>query len=252
MRYHRQSENYGAAPNYNDVYHRSYGQYFKWSAHDDLIEPTFLSRCVEALESNEDCVVAYTMFHSIDADGNRFEEGQPRPGLGSNDVAARVAAAIFPYTLGGVSDAAIFGVMRRSAIDATGLHGSYTGSDRTMLLELALQGPFQQVQERLFLNRDHPDRSIRIRQKVADRGHVREVWFDAGRAGKIVFPNWRRLTEFSKAIMAAPVSVRDKVRSFGVVLRWIAQFSWKRLINDLRLGLVMLFNRRRRPKEEVA
>ncbi len=252
VHYHRHSTNYGAAPNYNDVYHRSHGEYFKWSAHDDLIEPSFLSRCVEALDSDRAAVVAFTMFTSIDADGNPIEEGEPRPGLCSQDVATRVATAIYPYIEGGVSDAAIFGLMRRSAIDKTSLHGSYTGSDRTMLLELALQGPFHQVAEPLFLNRDHPDRSIRIRKKVADRGHIREVWFDAQRAGKIVFPNWRRLREFLFAIARAPIGLGDKMRSYGVVAKWIVTWNWKRLINDLRLGIVMAFNRRRRPKQEVA
>ena len=32
VRYHRQPRNFGAAPNYNDVYHRSRGKYFKWSS----------------------------------------------------------------------------------------------------------------------------------------------------------------------------------------------------------------------------
>ncbi len=249
--YHRQPRNFGAAPNYNDAYHRSHGTLFKWSAHDDLIGPTFLSRCVTALHEHPECVVAFTMFTSIDAEGKPLEDGEPRPDLCSEDVATRVAAAIFPYAQGGVSDAAIFGLMRRSAIDATQLHGSYTGSDRTLLLELALQGPFHQVPERLFFNRDHPDRSIRIRRKVADRGHVREAWFDASRAGKIVFPNWRRLREFAVAIARAPVSLGDKLRSYGVVLRWIVKWNWKRLANDLRLGVVMFFNRRRRPKDEI-
>ena len=252
VHYHRQVKNYGAAPNYNDVYHRSRGRYFKWSAHDDLIEPTFLSRCVAVLEAEPETVVAFTMFDSIDAAGARIGEGDPRPALCSPDVATRVACAIYPYTKGGASDAAIFGVMRRSAIDQTSLHGSYTGSDRTLLLELALQGPFHEVGERLFLNRDHPDRSIRIRKKVADRGHIREVWFDAQRAGKIVFPNWRRLREFLLAIARAPIGLTDKLRSIGVVARWIATWNWKRLLNDLRLGMAMAVNRRRRPKAEVS
>jgi hypothetical protein len=192
------------------------------------------------------------MFNSIDAEGNHVGEGEPRPDLGSTDVPTRVATAIYPYIKGGVSDAAIFGLMRRSAIDKTSLHGSYTGSDRTLLLELALQGPFHQVTERLFFNRDHPDRSIRIRQNVADRGHVREVWFDAQRAGKIVFPNWRRLREFLAAIARSSISSKDKLRSVAIVGKWIARWNWKRLLNDLRLGLVMAFNRRRRPKEESA
>ncbi len=251
IRYHRQHQNFGAAPNYNDVYHRSRGKYFKWSAHDDLIEPAFLERCVAALDEHQESVVACTMFDSIDSEGTHLAEGESRPALGADDAPARVSAAIFPYIRGGVSDAAIFGLMRRSALDQTRLHGSYTGSDRTLLLELALLGPFFEVPERLFLNRDHPSRSIRIRRRVEDRGHIREVWYDTQRAGRIVFPNWRRLREFGGAIRRAPVSRMDKVRCAGVVARWVVTWNWKRLINDLRLGLAMAVNRRRRPKTET-
>ena len=246
IRYFRHAQNLGAAPNYNDVYHRSRGKYFKWSAHDDLIEPSFLTRCVEALESLPETVVAFTMFDSIDPTGARIDEGKARPGLTSSDVAIRVATAIFPYKEGGASDAAIFGLMRRSAIDRTSLHGSYTGSDRTLLLELALQGPFFEVPERLFLNRDHPERSIRMRRTAEDRGHNREAWFDTQRAGRIVFPNWLRLREYLAAIIRAPIEIRDRLRCLAVVARWIVTWSWKRLINDLRLGMLMAFDRRRR------
>lgn len=252
VRYHRHPVNYGAAPNYNDAFHRSRGKYFKWSAHDDLLAPTFLSRCVQKLDVDPAAVVAFTGSTAIDAKGNQLGTSDPRAGLADHDVATRVRTAIFPFIKGGASDAAIFGLMRRSAIDKTSLHGSYTGSDRTLLLELVLQGPFATVPEPLFYNRDHPDRSIRIRRKVADRGHVREVWFDTQRAGRIVFPNWRRLREFVMAIMRSPVGPVDKARAFGVVGSWIAQWSWKRLINDLYLGLVMLVSRRRRPKDEAS
>ncbi len=141
--------------------------------------------------------------------------------------------------------------MRRSAVDRTRLHGSYTGSDRTLLLELALEGPLGVVAEHLFYNRDHPDRSIRIRMKVSDRGHVREVWFDTQRAGRIVFPNWRRLREFVVAIARSRVGMRDKLRSYGVVIAWIVGWSWKRLLNDLYLGAAMTLSRRRRPTEHA-
>jgi glycosyltransferase involved in cell wall biosynthesis len=247
IRYRRQSQNYGAAPNYNDVFHRSRGEYFKWSAHDDLISPTFLERCVSALDANPDHVAACTLFDSIDSTGNHTAQGEARPALGSSDVANRVAAAIYPYKRNGVSDAAVFGLMRRSALNRTRLHGSYTGSDRTILLELALLGPFFEVPERLFLNRDHPSRSIRIRDRTETRGHAREIWYDTRRTGQVSFPNWRRLSEFCGAIIRSPVEPAGKVRCCAVVMKWVVKGNWKRLVNDLRLGLTLAISRRKRP-----
>ena len=245
VRYHRQPKNLGAAPNYNDVFHRSHSEYFKWSAHDDLIEPAFLEECVSVLDTRPDVVVAFTMFDSINSEGVRIDIGKARPGLASPEVSTRVRTAIYPYRQGGASDAAIFGLMRRSALDRTRLHGSYTGSDRTILMELALLGPFFQVPERLFLNRDHPARSIRIARGANKRGHHREAWFDTQRAGLIVFPNWRRLREFVEAIVRAPITAVEKSRSLRVVSGWVVRGNWRRLGNDLRVGLVSAANQRR-------
>lgn len=237
VRYHRQPKNLGAAPNYNDVYHRSRGRYFKWSAHDDLIEPTFLERCVAALEANPQCPVAFTRFHRIDADGNRVAEGDSDAALCAADPRTRAGAAIRPHQQGGASDSPIFGVMRRSALDRTRLHGSYTGSDRTLVLELALQGPLLEIPEHLFLNRDHPSRSIRIWETASGGGHVREAWFDSGRADKIVFPNWLRLGEFITAIVRSPLAIANKARCLAVVGGWVAAGSWKRLAYDVLVAV---------------
>lgn len=247
VRYHRQPHNLGAAPNYNDVYHRSRGKYFKWCAHDDLLEPTFVERCVEALETRPECPVAYTMFSRIDATNDVIEEGASHPALSAGAPQVRADVAIHPYKEGGASDSPIFGVIRRTALDRTRLHGSYTGSDRTLVLELALQGPFYEVPERLFLNREHPSRSIRISEHTDEVGHVREAWFDSERAGRIVFPSWRRLSEFVTAILQSPLATADKARCFGVVARQVAGRSWKRLAYDVLVAVRLLFSRRRRP-----
>src|SRR5215471_14033382 len=44
VRYHRNPANIGAAPNFNKTFELSTGEYFKWLAHDDLHEPTYLQR----------------------------------------------------------------------------------------------------------------------------------------------------------------------------------------------------------------
>lgn len=251
IRYYRQPQNLGAAPNYNDVFRRSLGEYFKWSAHDDLIEASFLEQCVAVLDAQADYVVAFTMFGSIDSKGTHIGAGDACPGLSSDDVATRVRTAIYPYRRGGASDAAIFGLMRRSVLDRTHLHGSYTGSDRTILLELSLRGPLFEVPEELFLNREHPSRSIRMGKGTRNRGHHREAWFDTQRAERIVFPNWRRLGDFIKAIVQAPITTTDKFRCLGVVAGWVVKGNWKRLVNDLHLGLWTAIDRRRTPKADV-
>ena len=46
IRYVRNPVNLGAAPNYNKSFELSNGRYFNWFAHDDLLAPDYLQRCV--------------------------------------------------------------------------------------------------------------------------------------------------------------------------------------------------------------
>ena len=151
----------------------------------------------------------------------------------SSKYLPRATAAIYPYELGGASDSPIFGVMRRSALERTRLHGSFTGSDRTLVLELALQGPFCEVQERLFSNRDHADRSTRLYTRAKKPGHVREAWFDTTRQDRIVYPAWRRMSEHSTAALQAGLAPVQMLRTLGVIARWVLTWNWKRLAYDL-------------------
>ena len=53
IRYYRCKQNLGAAWNYNRVFELSYGEYFKWAAHDDFCGPAFFERCVDALDRDK-------------------------------------------------------------------------------------------------------------------------------------------------------------------------------------------------------
>src|SRR5512141_2931759 len=52
IRYLRNEQNLGAAPNHNRVFQLSSGEYFKWSGYDDLIKPDFLAKCIDILDRN--------------------------------------------------------------------------------------------------------------------------------------------------------------------------------------------------------
>jgi hypothetical protein len=72
--YYRNEKNMGAGWNLRRVYELATGKYFKWAAADDLLEPEFLRRCVEALESDPGCVVAYARTKEIDANGTFIKQ----------------------------------------------------------------------------------------------------------------------------------------------------------------------------------
>ena len=73
IKYYRVDENKGAAWNFNRVFQLARGKYFKWAAHDDLILPTFLERCVEVLDNSPDVVLVFTKLDIIDAQGKKVD-----------------------------------------------------------------------------------------------------------------------------------------------------------------------------------
>jgi glycosyltransferase involved in cell wall biosynthesis len=170
IRFYRQETNIGAAPNFNLVFHRSSGKYFKWAAHDDLIRPTYLERCIAALEADPEAVLCQPVVEIVDAAGAReiydhgaFGTDRPRQ---SDRLAARLRARRCTE---------VFGVIRRDALRGTALIGDHVGADRTLLVELALRGRFLPVPEILFVNRDHPERFTRRHRTL----HAQAAWYAA-------------------------------------------------------------------------
>src|ERR1700730_2505125 len=66
IRYYRADRNMGAGWNLRNVYFKATGKYFKWAAHDDMIQPDFLRQCIDALEADDSLVVAHTYTRVID------------------------------------------------------------------------------------------------------------------------------------------------------------------------------------------
>lgn len=237
IRYYRQDVNIGAVSNYNLVFEMARGKYFKWAAHDDVCLPRFLEACLQGLESDPSSVVAYTLHEIIDSGGQAVALGGEAPDSTSTSPAVRMRAVLTDKP-GAEPPWAVFGLIRRSALETTRRHGSYTGSDRTLMVELALRGPFVQVDEILFRNREHPERSIRMPEQKK-RFHRREVWFAPEHSGKVVFPNWRRLQQLTTAVTRAPLPVAERLRCAGVLLAWVAAGNWKRLVRDVAVALVI-------------
>ena len=69
IRYLRSESNLGAAANYNRLVELARGEFFKWAAHDDVLEPTFIRECVTALERDERAVLSFPHAVVIDEEG---------------------------------------------------------------------------------------------------------------------------------------------------------------------------------------
>jgi glycosyltransferase involved in cell wall biosynthesis len=69
IRYFRNETNMGAGWNIRRVFSLATGKYFKWAACDDLYEPAFLEKCINALEANSSYVLAHARTRVIDDRG---------------------------------------------------------------------------------------------------------------------------------------------------------------------------------------
>jgi glycosyltransferase involved in cell wall biosynthesis len=210
--YHRNHNNIGAAPNFNLAYHLTSGPYFKWAAHDDLVEPGFLAACVKALDAHPEVVLATTEIDIIDDEGrSKGPHDEQMPHLMDDRPSARFADMI----LADHHCIDIFGLIRRDVLATTPLHARYIGSDRNLLAELSLRGKIFRVPELLFHNREHAGRSVRIDVRA------RLGWFDPTLADKITMPFFRAYFEYGRTVATFPMSARERVACLAAMVEWI-------------------------------
>lgn len=223
VKYFRSEENRGACWNYNRLFPVARGRYFKWCAHDDLLAPGFLKRCIEELElAPDDVVVVFPKTVIID------EESRPvdTEFVCDLDFPEHSAAQRMRRYLDWEGEQhAIFGVFRTDALRRTALTGNFWGGDIGLLSELLCQGRFKEIPDRLFLRRYHPGTSL-VASNNNDAGEV-AAWFDTSKKGKNAWPRTRLFWEISKGVMRSPNSAVDKARIEAVVAgTWVPHY-WR-------------------------
>ena len=204
--YHRSPVNRGAAWNFCRAFALTRGELFKWAAYDDLCEPTFLERCVEALDAVPEAVLAYPKSRLLDDDGMPIRDHEDHLALGQATPHERLRALVpaVGYTH------PMYGVIRSQALRGTRLLGAYPSSDYVLLAELALAGPFVEVPERLFLRRIHPQMSRQANPTPA----AAAAWFRPGARTRFRAEAWRLCSEHLVAIARAPLTTRERLRCF--------------------------------------
>ena len=172
IRWVRHPRNLGAARNYNYVFHAARAPYFKWAAHDDLMEPGFLSACLRAFETRGDApVLVYPNSDYVDADRQPVETGSRHVHTTAATPAARLSETL--AGLGLVTS--VFGLFRRDALARTRLIGHFVSSDYALLAECALLGPIVRLEGPvLFHRRLHEGISRRANRTNAEIMR----WFD--------------------------------------------------------------------------
>lgn len=233
--YFYSKENLGAAPNFNRVFELSSGEYFKWVAHDDIIAPDFLARCVDVLERDRSVVLCFTDVVVIDEEGRQVDDYDITLNTAVSDPGERFRSLVIDWHM--CFD--VFGLIRSEALRQTPVMGSYGHGDGVLLARLGLMGKFHKIPEILFFSRRHSKQSMRVYGYAVDEGgndyHAYAAWFDPSHAGKLIFPQWRILAEYYKTIWQPNLRWNVKVRAHFYLFWWAAK-SRNHLWNDLRFA----------------
>jgi glycosyltransferase involved in cell wall biosynthesis len=214
VRYIRHERNRGAVWNFNHVFEVSRGKYFKWSAHDDIMKPTFIEKCLSIFATDSQCILAYPTAIFIDADGKEIDRDIRIVTSDSSDPVRRFRDWMAPG-LGRCNP--VYGLFRKDVIFKTSLHGNYPGSDNVLLGEIAILGRTRVIEEGLFLRRLHPEMTSNFDSKSLAE------WYEGARSSGLRFKTLRLMKEFLRAIFKADLTAWQKLRCCVVLLQW----TWK-------------------------
>jgi len=223
--------NMGAARNFNRLVELADGEYFKWAAHDDLMDKQFIERCIDILDRDPSVILAYSRAAKIDPAGKQIGNYDFPMQVDASDPVRRFRDLVLVNHF----CIAIFGVHRLKTLKLTPLIGGFIGSDRTLLAELGLRGRFCELPEILFFRRDHPQTSGR-----AYSIHRRLVWFDSRNTRRIDLPYWRIGVEFYRAANRVPLRLSDRLACYRIVQAWYFRRK-KQLLEDIKAATAETF-----------
>jgi glycosyltransferase involved in cell wall biosynthesis len=241
---HRHAVNVGAARNFNYVFHHTKAEYFRWAAYDDMIAPGYLGACVAALDADAGgAVLAYPQTMMIDPDGHplrAYDAVKRKDGataaqrleqmIGPGDHGQSLLHMCFP----------VFGLMRRSALTGTSLIANMPRSDHLLLVELALKGPFLEIDAPLFLRREHDEGSVISAEKAAATGADIEkllaAWFDPNRSGRFPATATRLGLGYLRAALRTPMPAHEKAATVRIAAGWLRR-HWRIIGGECKIVL---------------
>ena len=229
--YVRNPSNIGLVANFNKAFELSRGEFFKWATHDDWCDRDFVARCVQALRSKPNAVLASTEVAIHDEAGALLETWSPQVDFGADRAVLRTHHMIW-YS---GETHPMFGVARRAALGRTGLMRSYLGASRVMLTELSMLGPILVLPGQLYHYTYY-----------RPRGRTYSTYNDPARGGKLPLRTWRLGREHFMAVHRSELSQPGRARLQAEVLARFYVHDARRLAAELYYSGRILAARTRR------
>jgi glycosyltransferase involved in cell wall biosynthesis len=229
INYFRSDRNKGVLYNFNEVFRRSQGDYFKWAASDDVCGRDYLRYAVQKLDEDPSVVLVWAKTVGIDEQGERVHLPYEVSDLNSpSSVYSPDPVIRLSRLLRNIwwVDGPFYGVIRSDALARTRwLHPPHPSGDEILLAELSLKGRFYEIPEELFFTRVHAGKTSRqhstLKARAALVGDKRagERPFDRLRAFR-AYPE--RIAMYALIIWDSPLSVRQKTICVLEVFRAMA------------------------------
>lgn len=207
-------DNVGAAGNFNGLLAESEADLFAWCPHDDVWSPDLLDALVTA-HGLAGVAVAYGDPRYIDDRGE--PAGRPTPAVwhDADDPVERLRDLFADPVRSHLHVCnPVLGLMRRDLLVDTGVIRPYGGSDKVLIVEMALRGRMVPV-DPPFLRRVHEASSV----KANPDAESRRRWFDPRATGPAM-PEARLLGGFWSAVSDAPLDRAQRRAARGLLLDW--------------------------------
>ena len=118
----------------------------------------------------------------------------------------------------------VLGLIRTEALRGTQLMGSFIGADDLLLVELALQGEFHEIPERLFYRRTRNGGSPSLQQPTPEQI---AAWYDPSRSNWPALPHSRLLWEHVQAILRSSVGPIESAKCVAALVRGRVNRHWR-------------------------
>lgn len=186
IRYYRNSENLGAAANFNRVFQLSTAPFFKWLGHDDFLEPEAMEKALEVIQEEPTISIVHWLERMIDEQGNTLRMYTPEQGFRVDGLTAgKRFRQMLLWRSRGFGGDPFFGLIRHKALEATRLQGTGMNPNYLLMQELSLTGRFVTIPEVL---------AVRVYNDVRVTAPSMIRWLDP--SGEVGFPHFQKAREY--------------------------------------------------------
>jgi glycosyltransferase involved in cell wall biosynthesis len=225
VKYFRQNKNIGPHGNFHFVATKAEGELFTWLAHDDILEPDFISEAVEYILPRPEVNLVTGDFKIIGPDGNDVGVEKLEAVRGHLPWESR-RTKLFRYYPVSNSHFCIYGLMRssvcRSVLQSVPEPKLMGGSEFPILTRIAVQGQMDSVERYWRKYRITINSSVSKSESIAmaKRPPITRIFLHT-------IALWERRCDQLIVLMTSSLSLRQKGWTAMCMISWYIADGWR-------------------------